>query len=97
MGDSNITALVINVLHFAPSFGSTGLWINALETELGWSRTQLAIAFSLGQLEGSIASPIVGFLIDKIGAKKVSLTGTVIAMVGFIVLSQTTPVTDSGV
>ena len=90
-----IAALVINALLSAPSFGSAGLWVDALEAEFGWSRTQLAIAFSLGQLEGSIASPIVGFLIDKIGAKKVSLIGTAVAMIGFVLLSQTTPITDS--
>ena len=76
----SFTALIVNAILSAPSFGAAGLWIDALETEYGWTRTQLAIAFSLGQLEGTITSPLVGYLIDKIGAKKTALTGTFIAI-----------------
>ena len=90
-----ITALVVNAILSAPAFGATGLWVDSLEAEFGWSRTQLAIAFSLGQLEGSIAAPLVGYLIDKIGGKKVSMIGTGISILGFVILSLTTPVTGS--
>ena len=55
----------------------------------------MAIAFSLGQLEGSAAAPLVGYLIDKIGGKKVSMFGTAVAILGFVLLSLTTPVTNS--
>ena len=79
----------------APAFGATGLWIDSLETEFGWSRTQLSIAFSLGQLEGSVAAPFVGYLIDKIGGKKVACIGAIASSVGFLCLSQTVPITES--
>ena len=90
-----ITALIVNAILSAPSFGAAGLWIDALENEYGWTRTQLAIAFSLGQLEGTISSPFVGYLIDKIGGKKTALIGAFIAIIGFLLLSQTTPITNS--
>lgn len=85
----------MNAVISAPAFGATGLWIDSLETEFGWSRTQLSIAFSLGQLEGSLASPFVGYLIDKIGGKKVACIGAAISSLGFLCLSQTVPVTES--
>ncbi len=91
----SITALVVNAILSAPSFGAAGLWIDAFENEFGWTRTQLAIAFSLGQLEGTITSPFVGYLIDKIGGKKTALIGTFIAILGFLLLSQTIPITNS--
>lgn len=87
------TALFVNAILSGPSFGSTGLWIDALEREFGWTRAQLSIAFSLGQLEGSIAAPIVGFLIDKFGGKRVSLSGAFVAAGGFVCLSRTFPYT----
>ena len=90
-----ITALVVNAILSAPSFGSAGLWIDSLESQYGWSRTQLSIAFSLGQLEASIAAPLVGYLIDRIGGKKISMFGAFVAIIGFLVLSLTTPITDS--
>ena len=86
---------MVNAVLSAPAFGATGLWINSLETEFGWSRTQLSIAFSLGQLEGSIAAPFVGYLIDKIGGKKVACIGAIVASLGFLCLSQTVPITQS--
>ena len=86
---------MVNAVLSAPAFGATGLWINSLETEFGWSRTQLSIAFSLGQLEGSIAAPFVGYLIDKIGGKNVACIGAIVASLGFLCLSQTVPITQS--
>ena len=90
-----LTALVVNAVISAPAFGATGLWIDSLETEFGWSRTQLSIAFSLGQLEGSVAAPFVGYLIDKIGGKKVAWIGAIASSLGFLCLSQTVPITES--
>lgn len=85
----------MNAIISAPSYGATGLWVNSLESQFGWSRTQLSIAFSLGQLEASIAGPVVGYLIDRFGGKKVCILGTCIIALGFIILSQTVPVTNS--
>ena len=90
-----ISALIINAILSAPTQSGAGLWVYALEQEFGWSRTQLATAFSLGQLEGSIASPLIGYLIDKIGGKKVALIGTFLSTIGFIFLFLTTPLADT--
>jgi len=90
-----ITALFVNALLSTPLYGAAGLWVNALEEEFGWTRTQLTVAFSLGQLEGSIMSPLVGYIIDKIGGKKLATLGFIITAIGFICLTQVTPITDS--
>jgi len=90
-----ITALFLNALLSTPLYGAAGLWVNALEEEFGWTRTQLTIAFSLGQLEGSIMSPLVGYIIDKIGGKKLATLGLIITAIGFLCLTQVTPITDS--
>ena len=88
------TALAVNSILSAPTYGGTGLWIDSLESHFGWTRTQLSIAFSLGQLEGSIVSPIVGYLIDRYGGKRVSICGVFIASLGFLCLSQTINLTS---
>ena len=88
------TALAVNSILSAPTYGGTGLWIDSLENHFGWTRTQLSIAFSLGQLEGSIVSPFVGYLIDRYGGKKISICGVIIASFGFICLSQTINLTS---
>ena len=90
-----ITALVVNFLLSGPAYGSTGLWIDSLEKEFGWGRTQLSVAFTLGQFEGGIAGPFVGYLIDKIGGKKVAIIGVLVASAGFFLLSQTVPLNNN--
>ncbi|GIS64820.1 MAG: hypothetical protein CM1200mP3_10680 [Chloroflexota bacterium] len=93
-GGSPFPALAVNSILSAPTYGGTGLWIDSLENHFGWTRTQLSIAFSLGQLEGSIVSPFVGYLIDRYGGKKISICGVIIASFGFICLSQTINLTS---
>ncbi|SVB45534.1 uncharacterized protein METZ01_LOCUS198388, partial [marine metagenome] len=84
-----ILTLFLNAITGVPVFGAVGVWIDALETDFGWSRTQLALAFSLGTLEGSIVGPVVGILVDRIGARRVVVIGVTIIGVGFLILSQT--------
>ena len=86
--------MVVNALISGPVYGGAGLWVDSLESEFGWSRTQLSIAFSIGQLEGSLAAPMVGFLIDKFGGKKMIMVGAVFAACGFLIMSQTRPISD---
>ena len=80
--------LIVTALVSAPSFGSIGVWVKALEEYFGWSRTKLAIAFSLGHLEGSAAGPVAGILVDKFGARKVVFVGVLSIGVAFVLFSN---------
>tara|TARA_B100001750_G_scaffold248294_1_gene278110 strand:+ start:3236 stop:4540 length:1305 start_codon:yes stop_codon:yes gene_type:complete len=93
-----LTALAVNAILSGPTYGATGLWIDSLERDFGWARGQLSWAFSLGQLEGSIAAPIVGYLIDRYGGKKIAISGAFVGALGYVLLSATQPFspTDTG-
>ena len=65
------------------------MWIKALELQFGWSRTQLTGAFSMAQLEGSIIGPLMGYLIDRLGPRRMVLIGMVITGLGFLLFSRT--------
>ncbi|MQG22189.1 MAG: MFS transporter [SAR202 cluster bacterium] len=80
--------LIVTAFVSAPSFGSIGVWVKALEEYFGWSRTKLAIAFSLGHLEGSAAGPVAGILVDKFGARKVVFVGLLSIGVAFVLFSN---------
>jgi len=82
-----VITLLVNALTSSPVFGGIGVWVDALEREFSWSRTQLSIAFSLGQLEGSVMGPIIGMSVDRIGPKKVLFIGISIIGLGFVLLS----------
>jgi MFS transporter, OFA family, oxalate/formate antiporter len=57
--------------------------------EFGWSYTQIALAMSLRGLEMSIFAPVIGFLVDRFGSRKLILCGTITAGFGLLLLSVT--------
>ena len=90
--------LIVTAFVSAPSFGSIGVWVKSLEEYFGWSRTKLAIAFSLGHLEGSAAGPVAGILVDKFGARRVVFVGIFSIGVSFLLFSNmlyVSPIMDS--
>ncbi len=82
-------ALLVNGLASGPIWSGVGIWVKALELHFGWSRAQLTGAFSLAQLEGSLIGPLMGYLIDRLGPRRMVFIGLVIAGLGFIMFSRT--------
>jgi len=75
-------------------YGS-GIWFygfsvifNAILGEFGWTRAVTAGAFSLARLEGGLEGPFVGWLIDKIGPRKMAIFGAVVVGIGYVLLSK---------
>ena len=69
-------------------FGFTAFF-EPIRKEFGWSYTQISLAASLRSLEMGIFAPLVGFLVDRFGSRKLVLFGTIIAGFGLILLSFT--------
>ena len=55
--------------------------------DLGLSRAATSLAFSLGRAQGSFASPIVGYLVDRYGPKPMMVSAALLAGVGYIIFS----------
>lgn len=53
----------------------TGLYMDPLHAEFGWTRTQLSSGLSIGSLIGTIASPLVGLMIDRWGSRRLTIPG----------------------
>ena len=51
------------------------VFLLAFIEEFGWTRAQSSIAYSVSQLMSGISSPIVGWLVDKIGSRRMVLMG----------------------
>ena len=83
-------AAFVMVIGTVPLFQGMTAWFVVLESHFGWTRTQLSIAFSLSRVEGSIMGPISGYLIDKLGSRRMVLIGLVIAGGGFVIMSRMT-------
>ncbi|PKB73200.1 MAG: MFS transporter [SAR202 cluster bacterium Io17-Chloro-G7] len=83
-------ALLINTASSGPVWGATGVWVKALELHFDWSRTQITGAFSLAQFQGSLIGPIIGYLIDRLGPRRMIVLGFPLMGLGFILFSAST-------
>ena len=72
----------------ATSFQSLGIFVVALERKFGWSRTTLSAPFSLSRVQGAMIGPLEGWLIDRLGSRRMIVIGYTIMGIGFILYSQ---------
>lgn len=84
---TGVAALVM-VVGTVPLFQGMPAWFVVLEGSFGWSRTQLSVAFALTRVEGTIMGPVAGYLIDKLGPRRMVLIGLPVLGVGFLIFSR---------
>lgn len=65
-----------------------GAYVSVLVEEKGWSKTALSGAAASQSVEAAILGPILGWLTDKVGARRLIRIGAVVFGCGFLVLSQ---------
>lgn len=54
---------------------SSGVFMEAMTGEFGWSRSQFSTAFAVQMMVGLLILPMVGRLVDRIGPRRVALSG----------------------
>jgi MFS family permease len=69
-------------------FYGFGALFNPIAEEFGWSRASIALAFSLRAEIGGLAAPLAGFMVDRVGSRRLMVAGVVIVAAGFIMLSR---------
>jgi MFS family permease len=69
-------------------FGFTAFF-EPIVDEFGWSYTQVSVAFSLRGLEMGILAPIIGFLVDRFGSRKLTFSGVLVGGSALILLGLT--------
>jgi len=84
---TGVAALVM-VVGTVPLFQGMPAWFVVLEGSFGWSRTQLSVAFALTRVEGTMMGPLAGYLIDKLGPRRMVLIGLPVLGVGFLIFSR---------
>ncbi len=83
--------LATSLIHFWGAgifFYSFTAFFNPLVQEFRWSYTATSFASSFRSLESGIAAPVVGFLTDKFGPRRLILIGSVWAGIGCMLLSR---------
>ena len=78
---SNFVTIGIAVFGF-------GVFIGPMRDELGWSIAAISLGFSLGSLEQGLVAPISGFMLDKLGPRKMAVAGVIVLSGGLVLFSQ---------
>ena len=81
-------AALINVYGAGVWFYGIPILYPALLDEFGWTAAGGAAIASLSRLEGSLEGPIVGWLVDRYGPRRLAIIGAIIFGFGYMVMSQ---------
>lgn len=65
------------------------IFVDPVINEFQWTYRAISVAIALRGIEAGIAAPIVGYLTDRIGPRRLIFAGALVAGVGFILLSYT--------
>ena len=84
-----LACLIINLYVSSILFFGFTAFIDPLIEEFGWTYTQVSFAVSLRGMEMGIFAPLIGFLADRYGARKLILTGVLAVGLGLILFSRT--------
>jgi sugar phosphate permease len=71
------------------SMSSFGLYIDPLESEFGWTRAEVSLAFSFSVLASGLSAPLVGRWVDSRGARASIVVGGAFTALTFFLLSST--------
>jgi MFS family permease len=64
------------------------VFFNPIRQAFNWTAAQTSIAFTFQRLESGIAGPVVGFLVDRTGPRKLMIIGWMIVGVSFFLMSR---------
>jgi len=81
-----VTGIMGVGLSAAPIY-SLGAFMVPLSTEFGWTRTQLSFGATALSLTMGLGAPVIGRIVDRWGARRVGLIGTMLACLAVACLS----------
>ena len=81
-------AAFVMVIGSVPLFQGLTVWLLVLQRKFGWNWTQLTLSSSFARVEGGLMGPVNGYLIDRLGARRLVLVGFLILGTGFLLFSQ---------
>lgn len=80
---------VVNFFVFGISVNTFTVYVTPIEESLGWHRDHVTQAMGLAALAMAVASPFMGRLIDRFGARIVMTVGILVIGVGSMLLAKT--------
>lgn len=70
------------------AYYSLSAYFDSIVAEFGWKRATISGAYSVRSLESGILTPVVGFLLDRIGPRILFLVGVTMCSLGLVILGS---------
>jgi MFS family permease len=83
-----VCCFILTILMAGCGMLSFSFFVTSLESDLGWSRTQIMAAMTILLLATAFSAPFAGRLIQRYGGRAVVITGILFTCGGFVLLSQ---------
>jgi len=83
-----IAASILYVFAGGTYFYGFTVFFNPIRTAFNWGAAITSVAFVIQRLESGIAGPIVGFIVDRVGPRKLMLAGWAVVGIGFLLMSH---------
>ena len=84
-----LACFLINLYVGGVAFFGFTAFFEPIQRDFGWNYTQISFASSLRGLEMGIFAPLVGYFVDRLGARKLLLVGSITIGFGLLLLSLT--------
>lgn len=83
-----LASAALNLVSGASFFYGFTVFFNPIRGEFGWNAAATSVAYTFQRLESGIMGPIAGFLVDKIGPRRLMLGGWAAMGLGFYLMSR---------
>ena len=83
-----LVSAVLSFINGGTFYYGFTVFFNPIRETFNWTSAETSIAFTVQRLESGIASPIVGFLVDRIGPRKLMVGGWILVGFGFLLMSR---------
>jgi MFS family permease len=70
---------------------ASGLFIEPMEKEFGWSRAEIAGGHTIASTAAALCAPFMGILVDRFGPRRIGIAAIIIVCGAIALLSQTGP------
>jgi len=80
--------MIIGIYIAGSFFYGFAFFVGPIRDEFDWTTTVIAVAVGLRTMEMGLAAPIMGFLTDRLGPRKLVLIGGMVGGLGLMLLSQ---------
>src|SRR5918911_512393 len=92
-----IVGCITHAVNTGLSYFGMSAYFPSIEREFGWSRTAISGAFSLARIESGLLGPIEGFIVDRVGARRImyigiirtgpGISGALVPFIGWMIVS----------